>query len=101
MHLINSSHWVQVISTIVQQNQFKKDPESIENLSKSFNHAFWVGAASGYFALIVAIPGLWGIGTLGKSGESARVEELVSHHHEKEVIGVHEKNSDIEAAARQ
>lgn len=59
--------------------------------------AFWAAAAFGYFALVAAIPGLWGIGVLNKSGESARVEELVAHHHEKEVIGVKEKQADLEA----
>lgn len=87
----------QVIGTIVQQNQFKKDPESIENLVKSFNYAFWTAASFGYFAFVAAIPGLWGIGILNKTGESARVEKLVAHHHEKEVIGVKEKEADPEA----
>lgn len=87
----------QVIGTIVQQNQLKKDPENLDNLVKSFNYAFWTAAAFGYFALVVAIPGLWGIGILNKTGESARVEKLVAAHHEKEVIGVKEKQADPEA----
>lgn len=66
---------------------------------KSYNMAFWAAAAFGYFALIAAIPGLWGIGTLNKSGESARVEGLVSHHQEKEIIGVRDKTADPEKDA--
>lgn len=64
---------------------------------KSYNYAFWTAAAFGYFALAAAIPGLWGIGILNKTGESARVEKLVAAHHEKEVIGVKEKQADPEA----
>jgi hypothetical protein len=81
----------------VQQNQLKKAPEDPANVFLSFKHAFATAAAFGYFALIAAIPGLWGIGILNKTGESARVEELVVHHHEDEVIGVKEKQHDPEA----
>lgn len=95
--LSHNSISLQVVATIIQQDQYLKDPEDIQNVMKSYNLAFWTAAAFGYFALIVAIPGLWGVGVLNKSGESARVEELVAHHHEQEVIGVREKQSDPEA----
>lgn len=89
---------IKVIGTIVQQNQFKKgDPTDVINTTKSFNYAFWCAAAFGYFAFFAAIPGLWGIGILNKTGESARVEHLVAAHHEKEVIGIKEKEADPEA----
>lgn len=72
-----------VISTIVLDNQLKRDPT---DPNKAFQHAFYTGLAFVTFALVVAVPGLWGIGILGKSGESARVLEAVLKHDEQAVF---------------
>ena len=80
-------------------NQLVKAPTDPDNMVKAFSHAFWFAAGAGYFALIVAIPALWGIGILGKTGESARVEELVMQHKETDIYAIKEKQKDAEIAA--
>ncbi|KAK8845280.1 hypothetical protein IAR55_005993 [Kwoniella newhampshirensis] len=70
-----------VFSTIVADAH-----TSPEDPMRRFNYGCWTGVAYGCFALIMAVPCLWGIGILHKTGETARVEELVAHHHEDDVI---------------
>ncbi|ORY26751.1 major facilitator superfamily domain-containing protein [Naematelia encephala] len=61
---------------------------------KEYTYGFWTAVSFGAFAFVAAIPGLWGIGVLHKTGETARVEELVVHHHEDEVIHHHVHNEE-------
>ncbi|WWD22222.1 hypothetical protein CI109_106713 [Kwoniella shandongensis] len=73
-----------VFSTMVADaHTSKSDP------MRRFNYGCWTAVAYGCFALLMAIPGLWGIGVLHKTGETARVEDLVAHHHEDDVIHHH------------
>lgn len=72
-----------VISTLVLDMQLKKDPK---DPNKAFQHAFYTAVAFVTFALVVALPGLWGVGIIGKSGESARVLEAVIQHDEQAVF---------------
>ncbi|WRT70066.1 uncharacterized protein IL334_007060 [Kwoniella shivajii] len=60
---------------------------------RSFSYGCWTAVAFGTFAFIAAIPGMWGIGVLHKTGETARVDDLVVHHHEDDVIHPHHVNA--------
>jgi len=73
-----------VISGLVQNKQLERDPT---NPNKAFQHAFYTATAFGVAALVISVPGLYGVGVMGKSGESARVLEAVIHHDEKAIIG--------------
>lgn len=57
----------QVIATIIQAKQLAKAPPTdLANNVKAFQLCFWTGFAFGLFALVGAIPGLWGIGEPGR-----------------------------------
>lgn len=62
----------------------EKDPT---DPNKAFQHGFYTAASFGVLALVISVPGLWGIGIMGKTGESARVMEAVIHNDEKAIVG--------------